>query len=139
MKFMKAGFTLIELLVVIAIIGILAAVILSALSDAKDQGITARIQTEMDGIAKRAAIEESQLFTFDIVCGSNGFATSTKVLELIASINHFASSTVTCNSDATVFAVSVPIRNTHWCVDSMGTKKEIPVALTTAPAQLSCP
>lgn len=137
MKTRNFGFTLIELLVVIAIIGVLAAVILASLGDARRQGIDTRIQTEMDSIAKRASIEQTQTFSYDPVCGSNGVPTSTVVMGLIASINSFASSTLVCNSDTTSFAVSVPLGSAHWCVDSAGAKREASRALNAG--ELVCP
>ncbi|MCA9358721.1 type II secretion system protein [Candidatus Kaiserbacteria bacterium] len=138
MKIMQRAFTLIELLIVIAIIGILATVILAALNDARVQGMEAKMISEIDSIAKTAAIDESKSFTFDTVCGSNGRATSTTILNLITSINSIASTTLTCNSDTTEYAISVPLRSAHWCVDSVGTKKEIPNALTVG-VDFSCP
>ena len=139
MKYLQKAFTLIELLVVIAIIGILASVILASLNDARDQGIQAKLKTEMDSLAKRAAIEHSKGGSYDIVCGSNLATQSPEIIALIASIDTLASTTVVCNSEADAYAASVGLESTHWCVDSIGSKSEIPDALTTSPKQLVCP
>lgn len=138
MKHSQSAFTLIELLTVIAIIGILAATILRSITDARNQGIDARIQSEMDAIIKRASIENAGVPDYDTVCGTNSATQSTVIAELITSINNFASSTVTCNSGPAAYAVSAPmVSGGHWCIDSLGVKKEISNALTSG--QLSCP
>ncbi len=132
----SSGFTLMELLIVIAIIGILVAVVLGSLNDARQGGIDAKIVAEMDALQKRASIEESSQYTFDLVCGSNGVPQSTVIAGLISSINNIASSTLVCNSDTTQYAVSVAVGNAYWCVDSMSIRKEIASELTT---ELVCP
>lgn len=135
----KSAFTLIELLIVIAIIGVLAALILASLNDAREQGVDVKIKTEMDGIAKRAAIEESSSFIYDTVCGSNFIPQSSIVSGLITSIELISTGPVTCNSESDAFAVSVPLGSSYWCVDSVGSRKIIPNALTTTPKELVCP
>jgi prepilin-type N-terminal cleavage/methylation domain-containing protein len=125
------GFTIVELLIVIAIIGILSSVILGSLSTARDDGLSAKIKSEMTVLSKRARVDESQSFTFDVVCGSNGVATSTEIARIITSIERFAPSPVVCNSNTEEYAVSVEISSTtHWCVDSVGVSKGIGGALT---------
>tara|TARA_B100002051_G_scaffold276779_1_gene327881 strand:+ start:266 stop:676 length:411 start_codon:yes stop_codon:yes gene_type:complete len=121
----QKGFTIIELLTVITIIGILAAVILGALGDARNEGIGAKIISEMDAISKRAEIESVTTGTYDAVCGSNGFATSTVIAGIIDSINSLASSTLVCNSTTSEYAMSAPVQAVHWCIDSTGQRKEI--------------
>lgn len=140
MKIMlQKGFTLVELLITIAIIGILAATVIRSLSTARDEGIVAKIKLEMAGITSRAITENTLYFSYDTVCGSNGATQSPEIIAIIDSINAMASSSVVCNSDVAAYAASVPVGSVHWCVDSLGEKKEIPDPLETSPAELACP
>jgi prepilin-type N-terminal cleavage/methylation domain-containing protein len=117
----SSAFTIVELLLVIAIIGILTSVILGSLRGARDDGFDAKIKSEMAVLAKRARVEESQNLTFDVVCGSNGFSTSTEVGRLIESIERFSPEPIVCNSDTETFAISAALSSTtYWCIDSVG-------------------
>jgi prepilin-type N-terminal cleavage/methylation domain-containing protein len=127
----KSGFTLIELLVVIAIIGILAAVVIGSLNDARTGGLDAKVKSEMVNLGKRAAVEESNAFTYDMVCGSNGITQSPAIITAIDSIELFSTGPVVCNSDTDAFAASAPLEVGFWCVDSTGGAREISAALTT--------
>jgi prepilin-type N-terminal cleavage/methylation domain-containing protein len=132
------GFTIVELLVVIAIIGILAAVVIGSLNDARVEGVEAKIKSELVLLSKSAKIEESQQLTYDVVCGSNGFSTSTDVLRIITSIERFSPERVVCNSATESYAISAATgSSTYWCVDSEGKSKEAGRQLNEA--ELSCP
>ncbi len=133
------GFTLVELLIVIAVIGVLSAVIISSLGDAKDLGLDAKIKSEMSALSKRAVVEESQNFTYDTVCGSNSVTQSPEIINLITAIEEFSTGPVICNSDTYAYAASVPLQTDYWCVDSEGKSGVVTAPLNTSPAELVCP
>ena len=60
----KQGFTLIELLVVIAVIALLMAILMPALSKARDQGrtIACRANLKQYGIALRMYLDDNNLY-----------------------------------------------------------------------------
>jgi prepilin-type N-terminal cleavage/methylation domain-containing protein len=133
MKFTRNGFTVVELLIVIAIIGVLASVVLPRLETARYEGLETKKKTELVAVGKRAAIEESSSLTFDVVCGTGGSVQATSISDMIFAIESFSGDTVSCNSQAGAYAVSIPLDGiVHWCVDSGGIRIERSTALAVS-------
>ncbi|MCL5782036.1 MAG: type II secretion system GspH family protein [Patescibacteria group bacterium] len=129
MKKQNKGFTLIELLVVIAIIGILASVVLVSLGSARQKGQDAKIQEQVSSIRAAAEIYAgNNNSNYNICSAGSGDTTGVYTLTQSATYNN---ATVTCNSDANSWAVSVPLASGsgNWCADSTGASRKIASAL----------
>lgn len=147
----KKGFTLLELLVVAAIIGLLSAVIMAVLTNARKKGGDAGVKSNL-----RNAISQGEIFfntntavpnSYTNVCtnGVVGGAIGVGAQVLAAAkANGYSSyvidavgttTTVTCNDTANGWAAEVPLKEVSgnmWCVDWTGkSKQESGTSLTT--------
>lgn len=146
----RQGFTLIELLVVIAIIGILAALVLVALGNARDKANDARIKSNIGQLRTLAEVHYDSNSTsyanFASCIGSGtaaqvatdcagGIAPSVLTLVTDSELANSTASSVIANSNATAFCVSTNLKSsatTFVCADSTGKFASASCAAATA-------
>ncbi|OHA89676.1 MAG: hypothetical protein A2741_01835 [Candidatus Zambryskibacteria bacterium RIFCSPHIGHO2_01_FULL_43_27] len=129
----QKGFTLIELLVVIAIIGVLSAIVMSSLSNARENGANASIKSNMASLRSQVELyndKNNNYGTQANACTTAGsvFVVDAKVASMISQVQSSAGVTPSCRSGpnpTTSWAVSAQLKGGlgHWCIDSTGISK----------------
>jgi len=125
------GFTLIELLVVVAIIGVLTSVVLASLNIAREKGANAAIKQSLNNARSQAEIFYDTNSVYTNLCQTD------QMLMTMSFVNKTSGLTGTCNSTATEWAISSPLKTSdgtskYWCVDVTGSAKEYTSALGNA-------
>ena len=148
------GFTLIELLVVIAIIGVLASVVLAALTSARSKGNDVAVKSNLANTRSQAELYygTNSPNSYTGICTSTGNAAGTKsisgmvlaaaqaALGSAATVNTAIATagtgtTSTCHETATGWAAEAPLSGSTagtpkmWCVDSTGASEQNSTAL----------
>jgi prepilin-type N-terminal cleavage/methylation domain-containing protein len=150
------GFTLIELLVVIAIIGILAAVVIGSLNDARSGGQDASIKQSVANIRSQAELYynangyayyvgaadnvcfEPQVAALldaavDVVNGT-AYVAANHGVDANVALNTLTGSAAgreaACRSEETRYVAVAPLAsvNQFWCVDSTGSSMQVAAA-----------
>ena len=131
---LQRGFTLLELLVVIVIIGILTAIVLVSLTNARKKGSDAGVKSNLVGSRSQAEIfyntntvvvnSYTSVCNTGVVGGAQGIGLAVSSAAKAAGLSSVAQdatgslTTATCNDSSGAWAAEVPLKEGGmWCVD----------------------
>jgi len=156
-KDVAGGFTLIELLVVVAIIGILAAIVLAALSDGREKGGNAGIKNNLNSARTQAEVfyntNTAEVFSYNGVCTNGTVGGVQGIGALIigaAKARGFSvadydidaagdADNAVCNDNSDAWVAQVPlIGGGFWCVDSNNESAQFGNTVVSANNDYSC-
>lgn len=123
------GFTLIELLMVITIIGILSSIVMNFFTTGRNNAADSTIKNNLSTMRGEGEnfYDDVTGLGFKLVCASG------KMTELFTSAKNASGGIVgecTANVAGTAWAAWVPLKSSPggaqvWCVDSIGTSKQV--------------
>jgi len=108
---------------VIAIIGILAAVVLASLNDARSGGKDASAKGSMTSIRNQAELyynNNSYAYDADNTDNDNGVCGDSDIANLITAVDANDAGTPVCNESDTAYAAGTTLNAGFFCVDSTG-------------------
>lgn len=148
-KIFNQGFTLIELLMVVSIIGILSAIVLTQLSNARDRGSDAAVKSNLVSVRTQADLYyDSNNRSYGTFSAGNCPTTASSgnvfgVSAIVSAINAAASNGgngTRCVATTNAYAVAVGLKtaNQSWCIDSQGRSKQFAGTPTAAITGSAC-
>ncbi len=147
----RSGFTLVELIIVVAIIGVLAAIVLTFLTKAKNQGEDASVKAGLNQVRTQADLFITAYNVYTNVCSTASDSLSPRGINAMVygagkvngytnpvNVNGAGTSTVRCNEASNGWAAEIPLKNQtgYYCVDY--TKKGIVTATSIGDTNAFC-
>lgn len=130
----KKGFTLIELLIAVALIGLMATIVLAALSDSRWKSNDAKVRAQLNRVRTAGALYFTNFGNYGAttaVCTNGMFVEPTSGMDKydldVPGTTWPTSTQIVCGSNGSAYAVKATLNNdgvaAYWCVDNTGASR----------------